>query len=1243
MKNLEAFHLGRRLREVLRHHKEIVTLGCVSVVLSVFSLRTVLFQEGIIGHTWDWGIPLFPEQFQTNLATYYYGWNPQVTMGRSVSLYNDYYYWGLLTLLSPLGGAWVSKIILVLLMVSSSLSMYSLIRRLGVSHLAGSIGSILYMLTPLMYSKIIIGHLNAVLGYAVLPLLVLLLLNATESTTLKARLKYSVLAGLALVLAGQSSYTMFDALIISGVVLLICSVFIGLRRSLVTGGIAASFFLLLNSYWILGFIAQWGQLSEVYKNRPIDVQIAFRLQATFGNTPEIYDAIRLVAPQSMFTEFVYPIPPTLFYAWLVSTVLVVGIACLSLLRRPFGLRLYVLWLLAIIGVVLTSITKTVVGLLILDSLLRVPQLYSVFTNPVRFAFIPTVAFCALFGVGAQVLLDRTSAVSRRIIFRRLRMPGVRERMVPAAALSLVIVLILLYSVPFVNGAINEPVPGHPPDQPFSLKVSPIAPEERVVYDFLRNNPEDFRVTYLPPVQLGPPVTNLSYEWTAYSSPKPEYLGATPLDNTARDMQQFTIMALYREPIVTQEIGKLLGLASVKYVILPEYDRVLYWYPLSHEVMVGNILNQTDLEDIPVSRGIGTTRVLENRDFLPHIYAPTKIYVVGGDLASLMTLSTNPLGDFGQNAFVISGNLGQQQFVETVDAAQGVVIYNDDGFEFLSSFRCEGCRIDPGKYALGGSNPESEWVNLENHWAREFRFSSLVEKSRAAFTRSMTNLTIPLGAVPNPAVVYARVYVSPGGSELRFFLNRQLIGSIQTRSPSWGPAQEIGFRWAKVDIPASAIPHSSAGHTLQIQGLGGSNAISSILLANPSLIDADRHEFESLIASKEVVLLYEAETFGAAIPRSEASMGVVAAVPGGPDSLGLEFNKTYSKNDVKNETFVVHQNGTYEISAEFEPGIRGTYILEATGLNIKTDVTPYFHVLWTSSDHIARVVAKTDTETFKIVPLGFMNPDAPFGGGYSPTWTYTVYPLPPGRNITAVEIGVDSDGFTDVMGRQSASFLLSVGSTPLLYEGTLSVPSPGEYEVFARVSAKNSSTLTFASSYGRLNTEIAGGSDRLVLVRLGTLNFVAGSVQFELSADQRDVIADWVMLRKGVQQAEGQAPSVAFDKQSPAMYKVHIRNSAVRHIVFSEGFSSLWKLTCGTEQFRPVLGYGFLNLYISEDTFPTGECSLEYETQIFYTLGHGISTSGWIAAICIVNPWGVRTRTIALIRSVARRARVRIWA
>ncbi len=144
--------------------------------------------------------------------------------------------------------SWVmERIYLSFAMFLSGYSMYSLSYKISPLRIAGFYASLLYMINPLIYIRIMVGHLNLLLSYAALPLLLIIFINFLEKKENKEMIKFIFL----LSFVSISLHIVIIAIIMMSILFLF---WFNKHRDIRISKIillSAVLFILLNSYWII--------------------------------------------------------------------------------------------------------------------------------------------------------------------------------------------------------------------------------------------------------------------------------------------------------------------------------------------------------------------------------------------------------------------------------------------------------------------------------------------------------------------------------------------------------------------------------------------------------------------------------------------------------------------------------------------------------------------------------------------------------------------------------------------------------------------------------------------------------------------------------------------------------------------------------------------------------------------------------------------------------------------------------
>jgi len=610
------------------------------VVIAVFALRTVLFVPGIIGHTWDWGIPNFPEQLRTQAKASFSIWDDRLYGGFFFPTRLELPYWLFVLILSPLGGDIISKIIPLLIFIIAGVSAFLAIRKIfALDYFWALMSATLYMLSPFSYCRLIAGHLPILLGYAFLPLILyfsvsLFDLPVKEKTPL---VTWGTLILLLLVLSLGILHPLV-LLIAWGLIFLTAFVFFILRQGrrkeiLVKFLLILAFWILLNSYWLLIILSQsFGLLGELAV-RPWETvaqEMTFRLPYFNSVSRPLSELFTFSFPFGLHTEFAYPVADSFKPFFTLTSVILfaTGMAAFYLVfkkRKKYLPVVIMLTIVEIIGLTMVTGNKTIIGSLIFSVIIRfIPLIFSVFSNPIRLLPLVILPFSILPFISLAVIEERLRHFNKVKIALRI----------------LIAFVVLAFLSPWFFHNLTTPI-FKDQSQPMSLKVTKINSEDRKVFDYLGESKEDFRIAHLPPpLTSWPGETDLSYVWNTLVFPKPLFL-----EYREPPLSGETIKSLYSQK-TSKDLSKLLGLGAVKTIIYPHYQG----FPESYQFFIKNTVdykpivdrNWSEQKDIKrKTTDFTTVDFYENENFVPHIFVPEKITFTGGDKSSLVDVVSFP--------------------------------------------------------------------------------------------------------------------------------------------------------------------------------------------------------------------------------------------------------------------------------------------------------------------------------------------------------------------------------------------------------------------------------------------------------------------------------------------------------------------------------------------------------------------------------------------------------------------------
>jgi len=155
-------------------------------------LAPVILSPGTIGFWHDWFFGPYPEMNERFGRNGLYIWDSQI--GNKVYPSDWLFRVSLLPILSILGGEVLSKGFSLLLITLSAFSAYCLGRRLNLGIFGAFAVGLLYIFSPIIFTRIIAGHIYYLVGYMLIPLVLLFFLKGRDERSTR----YYVIAGLIL-------------------------------------------------------------------------------------------------------------------------------------------------------------------------------------------------------------------------------------------------------------------------------------------------------------------------------------------------------------------------------------------------------------------------------------------------------------------------------------------------------------------------------------------------------------------------------------------------------------------------------------------------------------------------------------------------------------------------------------------------------------------------------------------------------------------------------------------------------------------------------------------------------------------------------------------------------------------------------------------------------------------------------------------------------------------------------------
>jgi hypothetical protein len=812
------------------------------VTLSLFVVRNLVTTKGMIGLRHDWPTTPFSGQLQQAFLEHFFAWSTR-SLGTRYNIYGVPFINLLLDFPSFFGltGYVQSKLLLIITLLFSGISGWYLAKILRLKNTASLLSGIFYMLTPLLFVKIVSGYVNYLIGYAFQP--VILAFFAKSVQTNKINYKAALIAG---ILYAFSWYQP-QFLVMIGVWLASWTLLF-VRR--------ASFKFYVKSLIIVLLVAT-----------SIDLTVIFSLIDVFVSGPGIgpvtdywtvyasshsslLDTLRLVESifgyfnNAIISGFISP------HIWQLVSILMLLII-FSPLVLPSNITKRKLSLYFSIVAILTIIIGNGTGPPFRDAyilLLNTIPFLQVFREPSHILAMTSLAYSVLLGICIDLLLNKLN----KIRFRKLLLSS------DFVVGLLIFTVLSVYAYPFYSGDFRG-----------NIQTYDISPSYKDLYDHLIADPAPYRILWVPmsqPISYGTKYPGL--DPMLIYSPKPTFYHGLPATGLQGPYTTFIASTIHENRTAYLEF--LLSLASVKYIInridvstkiqhfvpMFNYDPETYNSYLNEKVVVGSLLaSQKDIVFNPIlSRD--NFFVYENPNYLPRVYATDNIVLIVGDLSTLVSLSYTQTFEkiIEDNAvFVFSSQLNSKELRSLLPYIKTIVFDNNNIEELIFTYIPEQEKIiinQLGSFANITENPFRRWSSLHyNWWWHNWR--CLASLDNPVITKFPSTLKVPLKIQKDAKYeLWAKVYFSPRASQLSFHLNNEPIFVLSTFSQT-----EEGFKWIRI---CDNLNLTQGDYTLKISSSNGEELLAKLILIEKGVQESYISEIEELMKQKDVLNIIELE-------------------------------------------------------------------------------------------------------------------------------------------------------------------------------------------------------------------------------------------------------------------------------------------------------------------------------------------------------------------------------------------------
>jgi len=842
----------------------------IYLFLSIFSFHKVLPSSGLL-YQGDLTPPLSVEQAISAVKRYSSPWDSYYITGRFNPNFNSVFLlYCLLSILYYLLGSVEHgiKILLILILAGSGLSMYYAARFLTGDRKASFIAGLFYMLNPWVYDRLVSGHILFLLSYILFPPASACLIRSFES---EEKAKYSIMSGVFFALLCMLQYHMAYLAFLSIFLFILISILfdfknktcpaINLFRDYTVNIILISATtILLNMWWLFPSLMSLSEFGATPKTT-LSALLYTENRVTLTNTLRLssywmafYDKclVGIMGKYSIF-HLIGGIALT-----------IMPLTAIPLLHRN-KISMY-FWILALIGIILGMGTRGL-GTLYVWLVQNVP-LFLIFDDPNKFLFLTAFALSFLM---AFLLADgNIKRCFVRIVFLNAY---------AIDAWSFILTLIILgNALPYYTGNFNG-----------ELMPLNIPPEIRDAANWLKRNGHGRMV-------LLPPHASVSFSWSKKNIVNPllvhpplpvialPYTPGVQEASPQEDYVRWAFMMLYLNR--TSYAGKLFSPLGARYFVLiddarPEKRADLLWID---EDKIKSILQRQ--RDLKLVYHNGSVYIFENLNVLPELYAAKNATLVIGDRSVIVSLSYLRDFNFKFHPLIFIQQLAPTEIRRITRKCDFVIINPHHLYDLLFALLHERYLINIKEYVA------DPFATSNYAWFIK-RGRAMSEPIKWACLVGNKNLSISVNVdTSGEFEVWAKIYIGPEQGSLQI-----RIGGLNERINSQALTEQ-GFRWMKIGETYLA----EGEHKILIQHEGAENVISQLAIFPRGTLQRYMEEAMELLEDLNPIIILEGEEvdYGGWLVTDE----------------GLDASNGYSLKSVRGQSaiyyFDIPKEGSYNI-------------------------------------------------------------------------------------------------------------------------------------------------------------------------------------------------------------------------------------------------------------------------------------------------------------------------------------------
>lgn len=1166
------------------------TILLIYVLIAVLCLWRALITPGTIGMHDDWAIPPFNEQLVRFGFDSYYAWQTQM-LGFPSSYLSDFLLKHIIGLFALIGAnGEITKYLLLALLALSGCSGYKLAKTVKIKQEGAFLSGLFYMLTPVIFNRVVPGYTNYILAYSLTPLIFSFFIKSVEDKKLK--LRNIIATGLLFALSGvQMQYFIMLPLLFLLYSLFSESINEFIKRFSVIF-IAGAMALLIHAPWILPSLMNSGAAKDVMSNKAIT-------WVTFLHPSLIKAMLLQGASYGFFRQSLY-INNIALLLWAASAIILVFIVFSNIILNKNNRTVSFFLVLALITLFIAKGINPPLGGIYRILYANIP-LMSLFRDLHNILVLPALAYTCLIGFATPKITETTKGV--------INLDATDEDLTAYLIFALLVVLILIYAWPFFTGNFAN-----------NLNINVYKPEYYELFKKMEQDTEDYRVLYTPAIQPIRYAEN-SYPGVVdpilYYSPKSSLPSLIQYSNSDR-LSTFVDISLHQNR--TNQLGRILGLANVKFIIqrsdfyssLPNFLYPGRYIGFDKSYIDDNVKYNLNLQEgMSKTEQIGLVKtnvtnqslitIYNNSYYREHFTDARSTALVGGSWPTIITgMHAGELN----NSFMFASQISDTNQLNHID---NILFENPNYIDTVEMFIPKIFKINLGNYA-GETDAKKGWASTNGWWWYNWELSGLL--SNGVITQNTARLDVPLNLDKSSEyTLLAKIYFNYFGTPLYFLIDDIRVGVVNSA--------ESNSKFAWVNIGKVSLQKGT--HKLAILSEFGENIISDLIVAPTEDFEKALNKTAIFMQDKDIAVIQEFESINEQI------------------FLMQNYNEWLIKNTTDYSDVYTNYNREMDVYLNKQGN---DSIISTNPLNPDVDVYQNLDVNLNDYNFlILKVRAEDYNTTLSFDTLADNKIDAELNFG-NITGVLDIHQLIkdylPNREkyiLKRIEIianstknpnfgikGIDmfrykfqSPDELEDLASQGEVMRLCTNLTVKLF-----VPATGDY------------TLGVLGSNDTVNININGTVQELNLGNNDTeLNLVNSNIlqlekgEYNLTFQSDNALLDlFVLKRAHVNKTVGIQPQINFTKINPVSYLVSVNSSEPFTLVFSESFDNNWIAASEGQNFEHFEINGFANAFYINKTGNL-KINVEYRLQKYTELGYLIMIITLI--ICLLIYWAANSK------------------